>query len=90
MQNGFIRSARRFSSSVSHSRDIGVLFNKNKVFYTIPIYSDKEREALGFVLELQIDLSNTAAPITLQKKKKVLGCCGEKLDLVKTIFTQFI
>ena len=90
MQNGFIRSARRFSSSVSHSRDIGVLFNKNKVFYTIPIYSDKEREALGFVLELQIDLSNPGNPLTLQKKKKVLGCCGEKLDLVKTIFTQLV
>jgi hypothetical protein len=90
MQNGFIRSTRRFSSVRSHNRDIGVLFNKNQVFYTIPIYSDKEREALGFVLELQIDLSDTNKAITLQKKKKLLGCCGEKLDLVKTIFTQLI
>jgi hypothetical protein len=86
--------ARRLYSS-SHSRDITAFFNKNSVKYSIPIYFDEERQLFGNVLELEFDLSASAAAAStnkfvLKKEGRIVGhasCCEPPPMYYKSFLT---
>jgi len=77
---------RRFYGTYAHHRDIRCLFKNNLAKYSIPIFHDQERKAFGYVLDIEVDLDAPEQTLTLKKRERVSGCCGEKKELWKSVY----